>query len=149
MKASRALLQPPYVFRFTLMIYLPSFNAADTTCTPTTRNLHLISPSRDLSSYKTSKRSHQAHFRMGHRQWLEAQTREDTNDFIWGQKRISKIQSDSLDPVLLNGIPTPFTDSVKNLGVIMDKSLSGDLWAKQICPNTFALINRFYRCDGL
>jgi len=66
---------------------------------------------------------------------------------LGGQKPLSKIHSHSLDPVLLN--PIPFADSVKNLGVIMDKSFSGDLWVKQICRNAVALINRFYRCGGV
>jgi len=66
-----------------------------------------------------------------------------------GQKRLSEIRSDSLDPVLLNEVPIPFADSVKNLGVIMNESLSGDLWVKQTCRNAYVLINHFYRCGGL
>ena len=61
------------------------------------------------------------------------------------QRQLSNIHSASLDSVLLNGVPIPFADSVKNLGVSMDKLLSGDLWVKQTCQKTFALIHRFYR----
>ena len=63
---------------------------------------------------------------------------------LGSQRQLSKIHSDSLDSVLLNGVPIPFADSVKNLGVSMDKLLSGDLWVKQTCQKAFALIHRFY-----
>jgi len=68
---------------------------------------------------------------------------------LGSQRQLSKIHSDYLDSVLLNGVPIPFADSVKNLGVSMDKLLSGDLWVKQTCQKAFALIHRFYRCAGL
>jgi len=71
---------------------------------------------------------------MACRQWLEALI------LLGGQKHLSKIHSDSLDTFLLNAIPIPFADSVKNLGVIMDKSVSGDLLVKQTFRNAFALI---------
>jgi len=80
---------------------------------------------------------------------LKLNPRKTQMILLGSQKHLSKMHSDSLDPVLLNGVPRPFVDSVKNLGVIMDKSFSEDLWVKQTCRNAIALINRFHRCGGL
>ena len=55
---------------------------------------------------------------------------------------------DNIDPAILNGVSIPFVESVKNLGVMIDQSLTGELWVKQVCWKAFAPINRFYRCGG-
>jgi len=31
----------------------------------------------------------------------------------------------------------------------MDQCLTGDLWVKEICKKSFALLNRFYGCGGM
>jgi len=48
------------------------------------------------------------------------------------RRQSAKIHLNSLDPICLNGTLIPFSDMVKNLGVIMDQSQSGDSWVKQI-----------------
>ena len=63
-----------------------------------------------------------------------------TQLILLGRRRnLPKISTHSIDPVLLHGIPIPFADSVKNLGVLMDQFMTGDLWAKQVCRRALVL----------
>ena len=38
---------------------------------------------------------------------------------------------------------------VKNLRVMVDQSLSGHLWARQVYRNAFALLNRSHKCGSI
>ena len=53
-----------------------------------------------------------------------------------------------MQPISLDNVPLTFQTKVKNLGVYLDQTLSGELWVRHVCRRVFALLNRFYRCGA-
>jgi len=43
---------------------------------------------------------------------------------------------------------SPFVNSAKNLGALIEPTLSGDLWVSHVCGKALGVISRLYRCGG-
>ena len=61
---------------------------------------------------------------------------------------ITSIDTNNIDPVELDAIPIPMSQSIEDLEVLVDQSFGEDSWVKQVWKKTLFLLNGFYRCDG-
>lgn len=61
---------------------------------------------------------------------------------------LQRVNTLDLPPVLLDGVSLEYLSKVKNLGVHMDRTLSGEPWISHVSGGACAILNRLYRCGA-
>ena len=72
---------------------------------------------------------------------LRLKTAKSQSMVIGHQRLLSTIDVNSIRPILINSNPIEYSDTVKNLGVYMDKHLNWNTQVTQICKKVFSLLH--------
>ncbi|CAH2215702.1 jg26398 [Pararge aegeria aegeria] len=79
------------------------------------------------------------------RYWLKVNPAKSKAIVMGSSGMIARVDWRSITPVIYNGIAIPFCDSVKDLGVYLDRELSLSVHAKKLSRKVFATMSSLRR----